>query len=239
MVFTNESIKKAKELIREVVDLSDKDIPELAMRYVKEKKKELVRINLPVQERGDRSFFMAGSPGAGKTEFAKTSFDEEINIIEADRIRKTMPYYKGYNSFLFQRASSKAVNILLEHCFKLHLSFVLDGNFAILKNQQENIARCLKRDYQVTILFVYRSPKQALEFTEIREEKEGRKISEKVFIDKSLGAIETTKHFIGYNTRINVNFVDMERDEIINDISVEDFEKRTNPLKDFCHVRIP
>jgi len=238
MVFNNESIKKAKELIREVVDLTDKDIPDLAMRYVKEKKKELVRINLPVQEKGDNAFFMAGSPGAGKTEFVKTSFDDDINIIEADRIRKTMPYYKGNNSYLFQRASSKAVNILLEHCFKYHLPFVLDGNFAILKNQQENIYRCLKRDYQVTLLFVYRSPEQALKFTEIREDKEGRNISKEVFIDKSLGAIETTKHFIGYDDRINVNFVDLERDEILNNVSIEDFEKRTQTLKDFCKDRL-
>ncbi len=238
MVFNNDSIKKVKKLLQEVTSITDDEISKLALKHIKKNKKELIRINLPVLVKGINAFFMAGSPGAGKTEFVRISFDEKINRIEADNIRKTIPYYKGDNSNLFQRASSKAVNILLDHCFKHHLPFVLDGNFAVLKNQTENINRCLNRDYQTTILFVYRAPEQALEFTKLQEEKEGRKISEKVFVKKSLGAIDTTGHFIGYEGRVNVDFVDLERDEIITNISSTEFELRTTPLKNFCIAKL-
>ena len=107
----------------------------------------------------------------------------------------------------------------------------------MLKNQKENINRCLNREYQATILFVYRAPEQALEFTKLREEKEGRKISEKVFVKKSLGAIDTTQYFIGYEDRVSVDFVDLEHDEIITNISNTEFKLRTTPLKHFCLVR--
>lgn len=234
MVLNDDSIKKIKELLEEVSSVTDEKISELSLQYIKDNKKDLIRVNLPVQDKGVHAFFMAGSPGAGKTEFVRISFEEDINIIEADRIRKTMPYYKGNNSHLFQRASSKAVNILLDHCFKKHLSFVLDGNFAVQKNQEENMGRCLDREYNVTILFVYRAPEQALAFTKLREEKEGRKISEEVFVEKSLGAIETAKHFIGYSDRVKIDFIDLEHDEIVSDISAIDFELRTSSLKQFC-----
>jgi predicted ABC-type ATPase len=237
MVFKNDSIQRTKELLQEVATITDGKISELALKYIKSNKRELIRVNLPVQEKGIHAFFMAGSPGAGKTEFVRISFEENINIIEADRIRKNIPYYKGSNSHLFQRASSKAVNILLDYCFKHHLPFVLDGNFAVKKNQDENINRCLSRDYQTTVLFVYRAPEQALEFTELREEKEGRKISKEVFFEKSLGAIETTRTFIGYHDSVNVDFIDLERDEIITNVSDTDFDLRTNPLQKFCLAR--
>ncbi len=234
MVFKNDAIKKAKELIQEIHEITDDGIPELAMQYVKAQKKEMIRTYLPDQEPGNDAVFMAGSPGAGKTEFVRSSFDQGVNVIEADRIRKNMPYYKGDNSHLFQRASSKAVNILLDHCFKHHLSYVLDGNFAVFKNQLENIHRCLERDYLCRILYVYRSPEHALAFTKLREEKEGRKISTEVFLGKSLGAIETTGRFINYNERVRVDLIDLEEDEIIEDVSTSVFTDRTMPLRRFC-----
>ncbi len=233
MVFSKELITQAQRYISEVENLSDEDIPGLALAYVKENRAELIRTYLPNQENGQEAVFMAGSPGAGKTEFVKSSFQTRDNIIEADRVRKALPYYQGKKSSLFQRASSKAVNILLDYCFKHHLSFVLDGNFAILKNQQENISRSLKRGYNITILYVYRAPEQAMEFTRIREENEGRRISTMVFLEKSTGALETTASFIG-QAGVHVHLIDMTGQEIVEDISLIEFEKRTAELRAYC-----
>ena len=95
MVFKNDSIRKVKELLQEVANITDVEISELALNHIKRNKIELIRINLPVQVKGKDAFFMAGSPGAGKTEFFRISFEEKINKIEADSIRKNHPVLQG------------------------------------------------------------------------------------------------------------------------------------------------
>ena len=56
------------------------------------------------------SVFMAGSPGAGKTEASK-AFLEEIGAdnvlrLDPDELRELIPGYTGDNSYLFHRAVS-------------------------------------------------------------------------------------------------------------------------------------
>ncbi|MEK7178926.1 MAG: zeta toxin family protein [Patescibacteria group bacterium] len=62
------------------------------------------------------SVFMAGSPGAGKTEFSKSLIeileaDQERRVvrIDSDEIRRLIPGYTGNNSHLFQGAISLVV----------------------------------------------------------------------------------------------------------------------------------
>lgn len=50
------------------------------------------------------SLFMAGSPGAGKTEISKRLIEKFSNKpvrIDADEIRELIPGYTGANSYLF------------------------------------------------------------------------------------------------------------------------------------------
>src|SRR3989339_1846356 len=62
------------------------------------------------------SFFMAGSPGAGKTEFSKRLIEimAPISIvrIDADEIKEFIPQYNGKNSDIIQGAASIGVDNL-------------------------------------------------------------------------------------------------------------------------------
>ena len=62
------------------------------------------------------SVFMAGSPGAGKTEFSKNIIsileknkEHRVIRIDGDDIRGKFPNYTGNNSYLFQGAVSLVV----------------------------------------------------------------------------------------------------------------------------------
>src|SRR3989344_1771087 len=63
------------------------------------------------------SLFMAGSPGAGKTEVSKgliKRFEVSPIMIDADEIRKLCDGYTGDNAHIFQKAANKGVNILFD-----------------------------------------------------------------------------------------------------------------------------
>lgn len=77
--------------------------------------------------------FMAGSPGAGKTEISKrfiSRFEHKPVRIDADEIRSICPGYTGQNANIFQKAASKGVHILYEYALKNDLNVILDGTFA-------------------------------------------------------------------------------------------------------------
>lgn len=67
------------------------------------------------------SIFMAGSPGAGKTEVSKElvkEFDRKPMRIDADELRALCPDYVGTNAHLFQKAANKAINVLYDYALK-------------------------------------------------------------------------------------------------------------------------
>ena len=141
------------------------------------------------------SFFMAGSPGAGKTEYSKLfikdlnkAFQEKfgkdypIVRIDADDIRPILAGYDGCNSSLFQRASVLAVNILHDHVLKKKINFLFDGTFANSKYAIEDIERSIKKDRPIQISYLYQDPLRSWELTKVREKKEGRVVPMDVFI---------------------------------------------------------
>merc|ERR1712000_651725 len=90
------------------------------------------------------SVFMAGSPGAGKTEASKAlleQFDSEVIRIDADEYRDEFREqgYTGDNSWLFQ----PAVSILVEKVYDLVIgqkqSFILDGTLTNYEKAKKNI----------------------------------------------------------------------------------------------------
>lgn len=159
-----------------------------AFNYIKANSGLLIRKFAPINSCHDVakpvSLFMAGSPGAGKTEvsrsFAKQFRDMPIRI-DADDIRPMCDGYIGTNAHLFQKAANKGVNILYDHALENGINCILDGTFAY-GNVSENIQRSLKRKRIVQIWFVYQDPEKAWEFTKVREQKESRRVSKNVFI---------------------------------------------------------
>lgn len=113
------------------------------------------------------SVFMAGSPGAGKTEASI----ELLN--QGARRHKSTPYRSrrtardlarlyGQNAWLFQRAVIPIIEFM--HDLALKKSFLLDGTLSSYKVAEKHIQRSLKRGRTVQILFVYQEPQQAWQF---------------------------------------------------------------------------
>jgi hypothetical protein len=122
-----------------------------AFEFIKVNKQELIKkfadplkyqpVNSPV------SLFMAGSPGAGKTEISKSLIGKFIDIpirIDADEIRQMCPLYTGSNAHIFQKAANKGVNILFDHAIHKKLNLILDGTFAYAY-AEENIKRSINK----------------------------------------------------------------------------------------------
>jgi predicted ABC-type ATPase len=131
------------------------------------------------------SIFMAGSPGAGKTEASLALIKEvggAVLRIDPDELRPLLPNYTGANSWLFQPAVTVIVERTLDHAFRNRQSFLLDGTLTNPRKAHENISRSLKRNRAVQILYVYQDPCRAWEFVKAREVSEGRRIEKEVFI---------------------------------------------------------
>jgi len=222
-----EFINEANNLIQKTMNLNDEIIGQEALEYIKLNKNKLINLFLLKQDISKKMYCLAGSPGAGKSEIAQTiSNAKNIDIIEADEIRKICPHYNGKNSNLFQKASSKGVNILVDTAFKKEYSFILDGNFSELRLQEENISRAATKNYDIEIYFIYRPLEVALKYTQIREEKEGRNIPQDVFYKKFLNSIKTVNSIVKNYANVKVSFYDLNKKtyEAIN--SLDDIIKK-------------
>lgn len=167
-----------------------------AIAFAKTNKKAIAkRLTNPevfVQEEYPVSVFMAGSPGAGKTEASielLASLDGTPVIrIDPDELRGQFPGYSGDNAFLFQ----KAVSILVEKIHDMALgqsqSFLLDGTLSNYEKAKDNISRSLRKDRVVQILYVYQEPMQAWAFVLARERAEGRRIRPEHFLEQYFSA---------------------------------------------------
>ena len=99
------------------------------------------------------SVFMAGSPGAGKTEAAReliAQFERLPNApkvlrIDPDDLRAEFDGYTGTNSWLFQGAASIWVDRMVDLVLAQGQSFILDGTLSDYDRAKRNIERSLKR----------------------------------------------------------------------------------------------
>jgi predicted ABC-type ATPase len=183
-----------------------------AIKFIKSNKKELCekfagnKICLSVTN--PISIFMAGSPGAGKTEFSKHLItDIEINAvrIDADEIRSFIPEYNGKNSDEVQGASALGVQKLFDYVIEHKKSFILDGTFANFDVSCKNIERSLNKGRPTQIFYIYQEPKVAWEFTKAREAMEGRRVPVETFVDaffKAKENVELIKERFGANIKI-------------------------------------
>lgn len=171
--------------------MDDKQIAKEAIEWVKRHRKELFENT--VQRSGylkanyedtPAASFMAGTPGAGKTEVSKR-FANQFTVrplrIDADEFREDIPGYSGTNSHVVQEAATLSVQKVLDQAFQCGYSFILDGTFAY-KNAVMNLKRAHRKGYTLQVFFVYQEPAVAWRFTKIREEKEGRHVPKDVFI---------------------------------------------------------
>lgn len=172
----------------------DEDIEVQAIKFIKTHKKDLCEkfASLSVYPPVDKpsAYFMAGSPGAGKTEFSKSFIAEletkqpqrKIVRIDADEVRDFIPFYDKSNAYKVQRAAALGVEKILDQVLELDQDFLLDATFADYSKAYSNINRSLLHNRTVGILYLYQDPIIAWDFTKKREALEGRKIPKDVFI---------------------------------------------------------
>ena len=190
-----------------------------AIRFARKHKKEIAKrltntqVFLPDQE--PVSVFMAGSPGAGKTEASKALLDELENVeksrkvlrIDPDELRSEFEHYSGDNAWLFQPAVSILVDKIHDLALKQRQSFILDGTLSNYEKAVNNIDRSIKKKRQVQILYVYQTPEQAWGFVQAREKTEGRKILPEQFINQYFAARESVnglKNRFGKNISVDL-----------------------------------
>jgi glutaredoxin-related protein len=173
------------------------------------------------------SVFMAGSPGAGKTEYSKNLIEiiegnmkegKQCRVIriDADDIRSLIPGYTGKNSQLFQGAVSLIVEKIHDIVLHNRQNFILDGTFSKYEKAKDNIIRSLNKTREVVIFYVYQKPETAWKLTQAREVIEGRNIPKQAFIGEFLGARETIKKIAGeFRDKLTIFFAE------------KDFEKNT------------
>ncbi|MBU3965346.1 zeta toxin family protein [Patescibacteria group bacterium] len=180
----------------------DNNTREAAIEFAKKNKnriaKELTGIAKYAPDSVPISVFMAGSPGAGKTEFSKNLIklledDNERRVIriDGDEIRRFIPGYTGNNSQLFQGAISLIIEKTHDHVLHQKQSFVFDGTFSNYCKALQNINRSLAKGRPVFIFYIYQKPEVAWMFTKAREIVEGRNIPKGAFIKEFLGAKDT------------------------------------------------
>jgi hypothetical protein len=169
-----------------------------ALEYARRHKKAIAkRLTDPARfppEENPVSVFMAGSPGAGKTESSiellNTFSDTPIIRIDPDDLRSEFKQYTGANAWLFQRAVSGLVDKIHDLVLQQKQSFLLDGTLSSYDVAQRNIKRSLEKKRTVQILYVYQEPHLAWEFVQAREAAEGRRIRVADFIEQYFAARE-------------------------------------------------
>jgi predicted ABC-type ATPase len=184
-----------------------KDLAKIADQWVRANRRKLIsKFCSDIYETQDTqvTIFMAGTPGAGKTEFSLKLidlFDHSMVRIDADEIRELMRVvgYTGANAQEFQHAASKGVNILYDRVLSKGYSAVIDGTFAY-ENWRENIERSLQRQRVVEIYYLYQDPIIAWDFVKKRERRQGRAVPLDVFIEsyeKSIVNVERAIEVFG------------------------------------------
>ncbi|KAF1030324.1 MAG: Toxin PezT [Pseudomonas sp.] len=155
------------------------------------------------------SVFMAGSPGAGKTEVSK-SFIHLMEMsgsnalrIDPDDFRDYFPEYTGANSSFFQRGVTAIVERTLDLVYQQQQSFLLDGTLANIAVARKNIQRALnKENRSAQIVYVYQKPELAWRFVLAREAIEGRNIPCHEFVRQFYAAKTTVcqlkREFLGH-----------------------------------------
>ena len=170
----------------------EKSIEQEAIAFAKANKKaiaqELTDLKKFPADQIPVSVFMAGSPGAGKTEASQnlikrfSSSSNPILRIDTDEIRSKFSGYTGKNSHLFQGSTSIIADKMHDLALSNKQSFVFDGTLSNLVRAQENINRSLSKGRFVQIIYVYQDPLQAWQFVKAREIKDGRHVPCESFI---------------------------------------------------------
>lgn len=212
--------------------MTDEEIRLAAVEFARKNKKVIARevtdINIFLPDEFPVSVFMAGSPGAGKTEssrnlIAKLTKDKHSVLrIDPDEFRSRFSGYNGKNSSLFIGATSIVSDKIHDYALENKQSFIFDGTLSNLERSRENLKRSLDKKRFIQVVYVYQEPAQAWNFVKAREIKDGRTVPKQAFIEEYFKARENVNCLKReFNDSIKVDLV-------VKNIDGTDFNYREN-----------
>lgn len=190
----------------------------LSIDFAKENYKKVISENFSTDKFPSSSkpisIFMAGSPGSGKTEFArgliveleKIDPDNKIIHLDTDELRSYLPEYTGKNSSHVQSAATLLFDKIFDSIHRNCQNAIIDTTFSSPRSL-DNVSRALNRNRSVGISYLYQDPYEAWKYTKYREKLEGRHVPKSVFIDafyKSLENVEKTKFKFGNSVSLDI-----------------------------------
>jgi predicted ABC-type ATPase len=131
------------------------------------------------------AYFMAGIPGAGKTEFAKGlqgSPEGNFVVIEHDKLVEFIDTYSPENYYTYRKAGSRLVTPLFKFCLENGISFIFDGTLSH-DNGYKNVKKALDHGFSVIVLYIHQDVVSAWNLTKDRETVKKRGIEKTGFID--------------------------------------------------------
>lgn len=203
-----------------------------SIEYVKNNRKLIQELfadvkKYPYVEENPMSIFLAGSPGAGKTEFARRfikDFKKPIVHIDPDEIRKIIPISCNNNATLLQRASALGVEKVYDYVMNNDQDVILDGTLIDYKKAFINIERSIRHKRIVYIYYIYQDPIIAWDFTKKREAIEHRGIPKDFFIRAFFQAkdnVNKLKEEFGKSLQLNLIIKDFENNSIKFELNIE------------------
>jgi predicted ABC-type ATPase len=137
------------------------------------------------------TIFMAGAPGAGKTEFSKlfierfyeSEKEKKIVRLDTDEIRETIPGYYGYNASMFQSAASLGMEYLIDKVYEDKQNALIDTTFGLKHKAILNVERAIRRDRHVIVSYLYQDPQISWGFVKERIRKNQRYVPKDLFIE--------------------------------------------------------
>lgn len=216
------------EEMTEIEDLIREEAQTFARRNKKAIARRFTNPEIYVPEEQPVAVFMAGSPGAGKTEASKRlleRFDSPRTLrIDPDDLRTDFPGYTGANSWLFQGAVSIVVAKILDMAFSQSQSFLLDGTLSAKKVAHTNIERAIKHNRFTQILYVYQDPMLAWAFVCAREALEGRRIPAEDFAEQYFAArdvVNGLKSKFGKKLRVDLLIKNVDGSDKVYKANIE------------------
>lgn len=197
-----------------------------ARQYVKDHKRQLCEKFASLNDfppvENPSSYFMAGSPGAGKTEYSKSLIEllhkkepnRKIVRIDADEIRDWLPHYDHKNAIEVQGAAALGVEKLLDCVLHNGQDFILDATMADYEKSYKNIYRSLQKKRKVAVIYIYQDPFIAWDFTKKRETLEGRRVPKETFIKAFFAAkinVSKLKDAFGGNIQLWLIIQDLKQ----------------------------
>ena len=190
--------------------------------------KELTNPSVYLPDEYPVSVFMAGSPGAGKTESSRnliaklTTDNRSVLRIDSDELRSYFEEYTGKNSDLFIGATSILADKIHDTAIVNKQSFIFDGTLSKIDLSRKNIRRSLDKNRFVQIVYVYQDPLQAWNFVKAREIRDGRRIPRDAFIEQYFSArdnVNCLKKEFGAQIKVDL---------VVKNIDGTDFSYREN-----------